>query len=38
LRHLLQGLDALSPSDSERLELGELTRISLEDARDMPTL
>jgi hypothetical protein len=36
--HLMQGLEALSPSENERLELGELTRVSLEDARDMPTL
>jgi hypothetical protein len=31
-------LKHLSPSDSEPLEPGELTRISLDDVRDMPTL
>lgn len=31
-------LEALSPSDKEKLSPGELTRISLTDARDMPTL
>jgi len=35
---LLQALEALSPSDKERLEPGRLTRVSLEDVRDMPTL
>ena len=36
--NLMSVLDGLSPSASERLEPGELTRISLDDARDMPTL
>ncbi|MCU5787649.1 ATP-binding protein, partial [Alloalcanivorax marinus] len=31
-------LDVLSPSADEKLAPGELTRISLDDARDMPTL
>lgn len=31
-------LAALSPGPSERLEAGELTRISLDDARDIPTI
>lgn len=31
-------LAALSPSDSERIEPGQLTRISLDDPRDIPTL
>ncbi|WNG62150.1 ATP-binding protein [Archangium gephyra] len=35
---LLQALEALSPSEQEPLVPGELTRISLEDVRDMPTL
>jgi predicted ATPase len=37
-RHLRSVLDALSPSPHERLEPGRLTRISLDDARDMPTI
>lgn len=37
-RQLRQALHALSPSDEELLVPGELTRISLEDVRDMPTL
>ncbi|MBZ4375044.1 AAA family ATPase [Corallococcus sp. AS-1-6] len=36
--HLLRALEVLSPSERERLAPGELTRISLEDVRDMPTL
>ncbi len=35
---LMAVLEALSPSDKEKLSPGELTRISLTDARDMPTL
>jgi hypothetical protein len=31
-------LEALSPSESEKIEAGELTRISLNDSRDIPTL
>jgi hypothetical protein len=31
-------LNALSPSEAEKFEVGELTRISLDDARDMPTI
>lgn len=31
-------LEALSPSETERIEPGELTRISLDDPRDIPTL
>ena len=31
-------LKAMSPSDKERLTAGELTRVSLDDARDIPTL
>jgi len=31
-------LEVLSPSVSEKLELGSLTRISLDDVRDMPTI
>ena len=37
-RQLLQALQALSSSHNEPLLPGELTRISLEDVRDMPTL
>ncbi|WP_395854582.1 AAA family ATPase [Cystobacter fuscus] len=37
-RQLLQALAALSSSEQEPLVPGELTRISLEDVRDMPTL
>ena len=31
-------LKAMSPSDNERLKVGELTRVSLDDARDIPTI
>ncbi|WP_180129151.1 AAA family ATPase [Rhodoferax sp. BLA1] len=31
-------LKAMSPSDKERLTVGELTRVSLDDARDIPTI
>ena len=31
-------LHSLSPSENERLEPGELTRVSLDDVRDMPTV
>lgn len=37
-QQLLKVLEVLSPSDEERIVPGELTRISLEDVRDMPTL
>lgn len=37
-RQLLQALEVLSPAGEERIVPGELTRISLEDVRDMPTL
>ena len=37
-KRLCSVLNALSPSDSEKIEPGELTRISLDDARDIPTL
>jgi hypothetical protein len=37
-RQLLKVLEVLSPSDEERIAPGELTRISLEDVRDMPTI
>jgi hypothetical protein len=37
-QQLTQALEVLSPSEKERLIPGELTRISLEDVRDMPTL
>ncbi|WP_426744478.1 ATP-binding protein [Myxococcus faecalis] len=37
-QQLCQALIALSPSESERLVPGDLTRISLEDVRDIPTL
>lgn len=37
-RQLLLALEALSSSEEERLVPGDLTRISLEDVRDMPTL
>ena len=33
-----QVIGALSPSEDEHLELGELARVSLDDARDVPTL
>jgi hypothetical protein len=36
--HLLQVLQTLSPSEQEVLRPGELTRVSLNDARDIPTL
>jgi len=36
--NLISVLDGLSPSPEERLEPGTLTRISLDDVRDMPTL
>jgi predicted ATP-binding protein involved in virulence len=36
--NLVSVLDGLSPSATERLEPGTLTRISLDDVRDMPTL
>ncbi|MDH2433442.1 ATP-binding protein [Pokkaliibacter sp. MBI-7] len=35
---LQRALTKLSPSEEEQLQPGELTRISLDDARDMPTL
>ena len=38
IRNLKQVLEVLSPSDSEKLELGSLTRISLDDVRDIPTI
>lgn len=31
-------LKAMSPSDKERLKAGDLTRVSLDDARDIPTI
>lgn len=37
-KHLNAVLKVLSPSSEEIITLGELTRISLDDARDMPTL
>lgn len=37
-RQLLNALEALSPPGEERITPGSLTRISLEDVRDMPTL
>lgn len=37
-KHLKAVLEALSSSEEEKLEPGELTRISLDDARDIPTL
>jgi len=36
--HLISVLDGLSPSPEERLLPGVLTRISIDDVRDMPTL
>ena len=36
--YLVAVLDALSPSSSEKLSPGQLTRISLDDVRDIPTL
>ena len=38
LKHLKQVLNVLSPSTLEILEPGDLTRISLDDVRDMPTI
>jgi hypothetical protein len=37
-RQFLNALEALSPPGEERITPGSLTRISLEDVRDMPTL
>lgn len=37
-RHLVKVLKALSPSDKEELQPGDLTRISLDEARDIPTI
>jgi len=37
-KRLCAVLAALSPSDSEKIEPGKLTRISLDDARDIPTI
>lgn len=37
-RQLQAALHALSPTALERMEAGELTRISLDDVRDMPTI
>ena len=37
-KHLCSVLDVLSPASQEKLSPGELTRISLDDVRDMPTL
>lgn len=37
-KHLAAVLEALSPSPEEKIEPGPLTRISLDDARDIPTL
>ena len=37
-KHLKEVLKVLSPSSKEILEPGELTRISLDDVRDMPTI
>lgn len=36
--HLKKVLEILSPSEKEKLQAGELTRIGLDDVRDMPTL
>ncbi len=36
--YLRSVLDALSPSDTEKITPGELTRISIDDVRDIPTL
>ncbi len=38
LKLLKQVLEVLSPSADEKLELGNLTRISLDDVRDIPTI
>lgn len=37
-KHLVNVLQVLSPSDKEKLQPGELTRISLDEARDIPTI
>ncbi|MBA4500887.1 AAA family ATPase [Marinobacterium marinum] len=37
-RHLVKVLKVLSPSDKEELQPGDLTRISLDEARDIPTI
>ncbi len=37
-KHLKEVLKVLSPSSEETLEPGDLTRISLDDVRDMPTI
>lgn len=37
-KRLCAVLASLSPSDSEKIEPGKLTRISLDDARDIPTI
>ena len=37
-KHLVQVLKVLSPSDKEVLQPGELTRISLDEVRDIPTI
>ena len=37
-KYLTQVLSVLSPSEKEKLEPGELTRIDLDDVRDMPTI
>ncbi|AMD93030.1 AAA family ATPase [Desulfomicrobium orale] len=37
-KHLKQVLEVLSPSANEKLEPGSLTRISLDDVRDIPTI
>lgn len=37
-KHLCSVLEVLSPSEHEPLQPGELTRISLDDVRDMPTV
>ncbi|WP_027853084.1 AAA family ATPase [Marinobacterium litorale] len=36
--HLVKVLKVLSPSDKEELQPGDLTRISLDEARDIPTI
>ncbi len=38
VKGLRSALAAMSPSDDEKIELGELTRISLDDPRDIPTI
>ncbi|MBV0934798.1 AAA family ATPase [Marinobacterium weihaiense] len=37
-KHLVKVLKVLSPSDKEELQPGDLTRISLDEARDIPTI